>query len=82
MEITVLQQLWLGSRGDRTLEDVVVDNDRLGIMMRSNRESVFVELPSDRYIKANYKVVSIFESKYEMSSNSQLVLRGINKKPR
>lgn len=54
IEITNLQLLWLRSRADRTINDVVIHNGKPCVIMRWHREDTFVEIPNDKQISREY----------------------------
>lgn len=77
LPISILQFLWLNSRGGRTLDDVVVQNNKLGIMLRANGHDEFMEIPSDKDILREYNVVQSIKPRYHgYISHHELVLRG------
>jgi hypothetical protein len=57
MTLTYLQQLWLNSRGGRTIKDVIVIDGELFIAMRSGGMWIPILIPSDRTIKIFHRVV-------------------------
>lgn len=76
LKLTVLQFLWLNSRGGRTLDDVVVYDGNLCVKMRSNKEDIHVEIPSDFYIMNEYNVVQSIKPRYnKRHSYFEFVLR-------
>ena len=56
VNITPLQRLWLESRGGRTIHDVMEINGSLFVAMRSEKQWVPVEIPSDEGINRLYRV--------------------------
>lgn len=54
IEITNLQLLWLRSRADRTINDVVIHNGNPCVVMRWHREDTFVPIPNDKQISREY----------------------------
>lgn len=69
MTLTYLQQLWLNSRGGRTIKDVIVIDGELFIDMRSGKKWIPMLVPSDKTIKIFNRVVS------EKSGHKRLVNR-------
>lgn len=57
--ITPIQIMWLRSRGGRTAEDVVVQNNQLYVVMRKLRSDVLIEVPEDKYILKEYNLEKI-----------------------
>lgn len=72
--ITILQQLWLHSRGGRTIEDIVINNNYPCVVMRLYRQDVLVEIPTDKAILQDYCVKPSYKSNFP-SNPAMLVLR-------
>ena len=76
LKLTILQFLWLNSRGGRTLDDVIIHEGNLCVKMRSNREDTHIEIPSDFRIMHEYNVVQSIKPRYnQIHSNFEFVLR-------
>lgn len=54
MEITRLQMMWLTTRGDRDMSDIVVDKGQMFVIMSDKHVDVLVPIPSDIGIKRLY----------------------------
>lgn len=77
LKLTILQFLWLHSRGGRTIDDVVVNNGHLCIQMSNKQQPFFRRIPNDKEIMREYNVVPSIKPKYkEYKSSVELVLRG------
>lgn len=77
LKLTILQFLWLHSRGGRTIDDVVVNNGQLCIQMSNKQQPVLRRIPDDKEIMREYNVVPSIKPKYkEYKSSVELVLRG------
>lgn len=77
LKLTILQFLWLNSRGGRTIDDVFVNDGHLCVKMSNKQRPFFRRIPNDREIMREYNVVSSIKPKYkEYKSSVELVLRG------
>ena len=51
MTLTLSQLHWLWTRGNRTAKDVIYHDSKMFIEMRKGKNSEFIEIPEDKWIR-------------------------------
>lgn len=55
VSITRKQLIWLMTKGDRDIDDLVMYNSKIGILLYTkDKDYEFSELPDDRYLKKSF----------------------------